>query len=334
MTLRERYRRSITLGFLGPTLTLLAFALAGAGALLWSFIARDIETQAAKEVAAAVDRVEQSLSDCDTLLLDTIHVSMRVLVQEGEATGKPARGPMVKVGREQVPDVLLGREPQANATDLVDEVKELTQSTATIFARRGDDFVRVSTNVMAADGRRAVGTPLDRAGRAIAALRQGRAFYGMVEILGQPYVTGYEPIRDAGGEDAGKGFAVVANEVKELAKQTSQATEDISQRIEAIQGETKGAMQAIGEIAGIITQINQTSDTIASAVEEQTATTNEIGRNITEAARGANEIARSVSSVAEAAVATSQGAADTQKGSHALTQLAVQLQGLVARFAV
>jgi methyl-accepting chemotaxis protein len=141
-------------------------------------------------------------------------------------------------------------------------------------------------------------------------------------------------IEAARAGDAGKGFAVVANEVKELAKQTAQATEDISQRIEAIQGETKGAVQAIGQIATLITQIDDVSNTIASAVEEQTATTNEIGRNITEAARGANEIARNVSSVADAAQSTAQGATDTQKAARALTEMAVQLQALVGQFKV
>ena len=141
-------------------------------------------------------------------------------------------------------------------------------------------------------------------------------------------------IEAARAGDAGKGFAVVANEVKELAKQTAQATEDISRRIEGIQGETKGAVQAIGQIAQIITQIDDVSNTIASAVEEQTATTNEIGRNILEAARGAGEIARNVSSVATAAQSTAQGATDTQRAACALTEMAAQLKTLVGQFKV
>ncbi|HEY3383056.1 MAG TPA: methyl-accepting chemotaxis protein [Vicinamibacterales bacterium] len=141
-------------------------------------------------------------------------------------------------------------------------------------------------------------------------------------------------IEAARAGDAGKGFAVVANEVKELAKATAKATEEISQKIEAIQGETKGAVTAIGEIGSLITQIDDVSNTIASAVEEQTATTNEIGRNITEAARGAGEIARNVSSVAGAAQSASHGASDTQKAARALSEMAAQLQTLVGRFSL
>ena len=141
-------------------------------------------------------------------------------------------------------------------------------------------------------------------------------------------------IEAARAGDAGKGFAVVANEVKELAKETAKATEDISHKIEAIQGDTKGAVQAIAQISTLISQINDVSNTIASAVEEQTATTNEIGRNITEAARGSAEIARNVASVADAASSTSQGATDTQKAARALTEMAAQLQALVGKFSV
>src|SRR5439155_15096531 len=89
-------------------------------------------------------------------------------------------------------------------------------------------------------------------------------------------------IEAARAGEAGKGFAVVANEVKELAKQTAKATEDIGRKIVAIQTDTKGAVEAIGRIGAIINQIHDLQNTVASAVEEQTATTNEIGRNVSE----------------------------------------------------
>ncbi len=141
-------------------------------------------------------------------------------------------------------------------------------------------------------------------------------------------------IEAARAGEAGKGFAVVANEVKELAKETAKATEDISRKIEAIQTDTKGAVDAIASISGVIHQINDISGTIATAVEEQNATTNEMSRNVSEAAQGSGEITSNISGVAEAASSTSQGANDTQREAQELVQLSTKLSHLVEQFKI
>jgi methyl-accepting chemotaxis protein len=139
-------------------------------------------------------------------------------------------------------------------------------------------------------------------------------------------------IEAARAGEAGKGFAVVANEVKELAKQTAKATEDISQKITAIQDDTKRAVEAIGSITAIINQINDISGTIATAVEEQSATTNEMSRNVQEAAKGSGEISHNIQGVATAAQNTTHGAQDTLKAAQQLTEMATQLRSLVDQF--
>jgi methyl-accepting chemotaxis protein len=139
-------------------------------------------------------------------------------------------------------------------------------------------------------------------------------------------------IEAARAGEAGKGFAVVANEVKELAKETAKATEDISRKIETIQADARAAVEAITTISGIINQVNYISSTIATAVEEQNATTNEMARNLSEAANGSGEITKNISGVAEAATNTAQGANDSQRAAQQLSQMSEELQQLVEQF--
>ncbi|MHB1138990.1 MAG: HAMP domain-containing methyl-accepting chemotaxis protein [Microthrixaceae bacterium] len=136
-------------------------------------------------------------------------------------------------------------------------------------------------------------------------------------------------IEAARAGEAGKGFAVVANEVKELAKQTAAATEEISSKIGQIQDDTNASVDAIAGITDIISQIAESQTTIASAIEEQTVTTSEIGRNIADAARGSGEIASNVLGVARAAEETARGAASVKNAAGSIDDSAATLQSLV-----
>jgi len=141
-------------------------------------------------------------------------------------------------------------------------------------------------------------------------------------------------IEAARAGEAGKGFAVVANEVKELARQTAKATEDISHKIMAIQTDTQGAVEAISTIGGVIHQVNDISGTIATAVEEQSATTNEMIRNVSDAAKGSTEITQNIAGVASAAQGTSTSAQESQKAANELADMAAQLRALVEQFKI
>jgi methyl-accepting chemotaxis protein len=221
-----------------------------------------------------------------------------------------------------------GEQVSKNVQTVATATEEMTASIKEI-AKNANEAARVATSaVKTAETTNATVAKLGESSAEI-----GKVIKVITSIAQQTNLLALNAtIEAARAGEAGKGFAVVANEVKELAKETAKATEDIGQKIEAIQTDTKGAVEAIAQITGIINQINDISNTIAGAVEEQTVTTNEIARNVGEAAKGSAQIAENVVAVATAAKNTTQGANDTQTAAQELARMAAELQKLVARF--
>jgi len=135
-------------------------------------------------------------------------------------------------------------------------------------------------------------------------------------------------IEAARAGDAGKGFSVVASEVKELAKQTAKATEDISQRIKLVQDSSNGAVQVIAEISKVIESLNSISSNIASAVEEQTAVSNEVARVIQTSDRAVAAIVDTIKEVTKAAEQNLKGASDTLSASDDMQKLVDNVKDL------
>lgn len=139
-------------------------------------------------------------------------------------------------------------------------------------------------------------------------------------------------IEAARAGEAGKGFSVVANEVKELAKESAKAADDINKKVVAIQDNSTSTVDAISKITDIVQQISELQVSIAGAVEEQTATSAELERGITEVATASNEISSSINDVAEATKSVSEGASSSQRAAQELAELASSLQRLVQKF--
>jgi PAS domain S-box-containing protein len=197
--------RSLQLRLLGWFLlvaALVGLALFGGYRNLRATVEADLEG----DIEQRTTQVRRDLVAAHALYLERVHTAMRVLQDVTEQLGSANIAPgdaTDRVGEREVPVLRFGLTPVANDFTAVDRVTSLVGGTATLFVRSGDDFVRVSTNVLRPGGGRAVGTILDPSGPAIAAIRRGEAYYGVVDILGRPYLTGYAPATDASGRTVG-----------------------------------------------------------------------------------------------------------------------------------
>ncbi|BDU78563.1 methyl-accepting chemotaxis protein [Mesoterricola sediminis] len=191
---------------LGPAV---GMTFAAALAAAWAFSAYGgylTRRTAAQEARSALDTVELVLTTTDRMMTERVATGMGELLLEIRRLGAPAPGRPVTVGPETAPDLVLGGKSQHGQNALVDEVATHMGGTATLFTRRGDSFIRIATNVKKPDGSRAVGTLLDPKGKAIQHLLAGEGFQGLVTILDQPYITSYQPLKDAGGRVVGAAY--------------------------------------------------------------------------------------------------------------------------------
>jgi methyl-accepting chemotaxis protein len=210
-----------------------------------------------------------------------------------------------------------------NAAQLSKAVDEIARNTSEAAGIAGEAADR-SAAASAAVGR------LDAASREV-----GEVVKLIAQIAGKTNLLALNAtIEAASAGEAGRGFAVVANEVKDLARQTAEATERIGLRVTAIQSEASASSTAISEIDQVVRRISQLATSIAAAVEEQSSLTKEIGRNVDEVAAGAREIAGTVSTSANAAKEAAAGVAGLRVESSELAVLATRMRGLVAGFKV
>ena len=219
-------------------------------------------------------------------------------------------------------------------TGVINEIAQNTEKARTITGEAVSQAVSASEKV-------------DELGRA--ANEIGKVTETITEISEQTNLLALNAtIEAARAGEAGKGFAVVANEIKDLAKQTAEATGEIKNKIEGIQGSTEGTVTQIEQISKVINDVNEMVGTIATAVEEQSVTTKEIARNVVQASQGiqevtenvaqsstvAGEIARDITEVNQAAGEMSNSSSQVNMSAEELSKLAEQLKEMVGKFKV
>jgi len=230
-----------------------------------------------------------------------------------------AQAGMVSTAAEQV---------SANVQSVATATEELNANTREIAANASEAAQVATRAVEIASETKQTFDQLDESGTTI-----GNVVKVIYAIAEQTNLLALNAtIEAARAGEAGKGFAVVADEVKKLANQTAQATEEISSTAEVISNHTRVAGDAIGEISSIIRQIHDIQTTIASGVEEQTATTAEIAHAVTEAATGSSEIAERIAGIAAAVQQTAAASSSSHEGADRLAAMAAELRQIVGRF--
>jgi|GEM_PF-1653940 len=198
------------------------------------------------------------------------------------------------------------------------EVSSNTQKSSTISSEASDRAEQAKANM----------TELDEATREIE-----KVIRIIEDISDQTNLLALNAtIEAATAGEAGKGFGVVANEVKELAKQTTLATDEIKQKILEIQEKSATSVTAVHNITEVMKEIAETTSTIAAAVEEQTATTNEIARSVSHASRQSTEVNDNIQGVNMSIEETNSNLINITEASQAVAELGSQLNGVVAQF--
>lgn len=163
-----------------------------------------------------VEEITGMLTITDELMSKRVQNSLNLMIERGNQLGEArVQGTEVVAGQPR-PALYLGDTLINNNFELVDGITKVMGGTATLFVRDGQDFLRVSTNVKKDDGSRAIGTTLNMAGAAGRAISRGEAYFGQVDILGNPYLTAYSPIRNAANQVVGIWYVGYSADLKEL----------------------------------------------------------------------------------------------------------------------
>ena len=179
-----------------------------------------IENRAISET----NKLSYLLEMTESLVSERVNSSMQLLKQSSLAIGEPSLAGSIVLSNKTIPKLMFGKESQTEQADLVDGVTSIENGTATLFVKDNASFVRIATNVRQKNGNRAVGTLLNPNGKVISYLQDGKSFYGVVDVLGEPYISGYEPIKNKSGTVIGAwyvGYKVNANALEEAIKKWS-----------------------------------------------------------------------------------------------------------------
>ena len=208
---------SVIRHILRPLLIVGILAILATSAHMFLLDMERIESRAIRET----NKLSYLLEMAKSLVGERVNSSMQLLKQSSLARGNPSIDGTIVLNQESIPKLIFGNESQTEQASLVDSITSIGNGTATLFVKNNTEFVRIATNVRQKDGTRAVGTLLDPTGKVMPYLQDGKPFYGVVDILGEPYISGYEPIKNSSGTVIGAwyvGYKVNAGALEDAIK--------------------------------------------------------------------------------------------------------------------
>ncbi|SHH30754.1 methyl-accepting chemotaxis protein [Desulfofustis glycolicus] len=346
----------LTRGITGPVQKVMHFVEVLAGGDFTSKLEIDQEDEIgkmAKALGKTVDElgamIKQVVAGVNTLSSSSTELSAVSSQLSSNAENASARSTGVASAAEEMTtnmsSVSAAMEQSASNVGMVATATEEMSSTVGEIARNAAKAKDISEQ--AVDQSQKTSVKMNELGQA--ANKIGTVTEAITEISEQTNLLALNAtIEAARAGEAGKGFAVVANEIKELAKQTADATIDIKNQIEEMQHTTDGTITDIKNITEVINEINEIITTIATAVEQQSAATSEISENVAQAAAGIAEvnenvaqssiaigdITRDIGEISSTSEEVNQGSHNVKESAIELSRLAEQLDGLVRRFKV
>jgi methyl-accepting chemotaxis protein len=189
--------------------------------LLATFIGIDrankIQSNVDEQISEQEAHIYDVLTTTDSIMAQRVQNSMRLLKKMGAELGQAKLQGTVNVNGVNANNLYIGKKAQGNNFDLVDGLTQIMDGTATIFSKTGTDYVRISTNVIK-DNERAIGTKLSATGKVIAQINRGDAYYGAVDIFGNPFLTGYAPMQNDLGQTIGIWYVGYSAELASVTK--------------------------------------------------------------------------------------------------------------------